>query len=143
MLAPGWWESAATRRSCCPWESSGRPAHRVGRDRLADTAVHSECLQVRKRLLERKPLLVKIRARTPQLQGDLPSRLFSAADDRHDLLETSFVVRLQDLDAGGSVGKRPAMGREAQLRLEGGGTAEAIEIFVERILRALWVAPDV
>ena len=98
---------------------------------------------MRKRLLERKPLLVKIRARTPQLQGDLPSRLFSAADDRHDLLETLFVVRLQDLDAGGRVGERPAVGRENQVRFVGCEPAEAVEIFMQRVGRALWMKADV
>src|ERR1700687_3645673 len=98
-----WWVSGAPQPSSCRLESSGRPAHRVGRDPLAHAAVDRERLQVRKRLLERKPLLVEILARAPQLQGDLPPGLFLAADDRHDLLETSPVVGLQDLDAGGSV----------------------------------------
>src|ERR1700681_2373309 len=104
-----WWVSAVTQPSSCRSESGGLRAHRVARNGLQTARVHRERLQVRQRLLERKPLLVEVCARAPQLQGDLPSGLLAAADDRNDLLEPLPVVRLQDLDAGGCAGERPAV----------------------------------
>src|SRR4029077_11781101 len=92
----------------CPSASNESPPHRLGRDRLAHPALHGEGLQVGQAFLQRKPLLVEVLARTPQLERDLPRGLLVTTDYLHDLVEPAPMMRDQRVDPRPGVFKRPA-----------------------------------
>src|SRR5579864_9526866 len=96
-------ESAAIPRTCFPWASSPAPPHGLGRDGFVDASFDRESLQVREAFLQRKPLLVKVLPRPPELERNLPAGLLLAIDDREDLLEPAPVMRGQRIDALGDV----------------------------------------
>src|SRR5205823_6546 len=143
MPGPESSESVVIRRTFCPSASNPSPAHRVGRDRLAHATFDRERLEVGQALLKSQTLLVKVLAPPPEVERDSPAGLLFLAQDLDDLLQPTLVMRGQRVDAARDVGEWPPVRREHLPGFEGCHAAQAGEVVVERVGRALGMKADI
>ena len=98
---------------------------------------------MRQSLLQREALFVKLVARSPQLERDLPAGELTVRKDAHHALHALAVMSRQHLDASCSVGEGPAMRRQDETRRVGGESLQSFEVLVQRVRRALRMETDV
>ena len=94
-------------------------------------------------LLQRQALLVKVLAPPPEVERDSPAGLLFLAQDLDDLLQPTLVMRGQRVDAARDVGEWPPVRREHLPGFEGCHAAQAGEVVVERVGRALGMKADI
>src|SRR5690348_12766687 len=133
MRDRAWSASESTAPTSCPSASNRSPQHGLRRDRLRHATLHRKRLEMCEPLLERKPLLIEVRARPPQLESDLPSSFLIAIDDLEDLIEPPPVMTRELLDARRDRGERPAMSGQHLLRLERRHAAQTSKVVVQRV----------
>src|SRR5229473_5662768 len=142
-----WSESAAIPRSCFPSGSSLRrwrpPPHRGGTDQLLQAAFDRERLQVRESFLEGKAPFVQVVPRAPKLQRDLPRGLLAGGDDLENLIEPPAVMGRQCGHPARRVCEGTAMSGQDEAWFVCGHSLEPIEVFMQRVGRALRMKADV
>src|SRR5712692_3693131 len=142
-----WSESAAIPQSCFPSGSSLRrwrpPPHRGGTDQLLQAAFDRERLQVRESFLEGKAPFIQVVPRAPKLQRDLPRGPFAARDNLENLIESPGVMSRQRGHPTRRVREWPTVSGQDEARFVGGHSLQAVEVFVQRVGRALRMKADV